>query len=228
MSDLEATKRAVLETVRAMDREGLTEGTAGNVSARTDDGRVVLTPTAMGYAEMNADDLVVTDLDGRILAGTRPPTTEASLHLGCLRRHADIAAVVHTHAIHATMFAINHTEIPCVVEEFEFQVGGDVTVAPYHRTGSDALGEAAAERLGDRAAVLLANHGLVTVGDSPAQALQITRLVERTARIVWGARAMGKPRALPDPIRAEFAAIYRTHRAQAAAARASSARAGEG
>lgn len=217
-SALEKALGDVLTTLHEMDRAGLTEGTAGNVSARTDDGRVVLSPTALPYAGMTVDDLVVTDRDGRVLQGERAPTTEIDLHLACLRRHAEIRSVVHTHAVHASMFAVAGQPIPCVLEEFEYYVGGDVLVAPYHRTGTTSLGEAAAERLGDRAAVLLANHGLVVVGSSAAEALQLTKLVERAARIVWGARALGEPVPLPTAIRDEFAASYLDRRRKSVSA----------
>jgi len=207
-SGLDAVRRDVLATLQEMDRSGLTEGTAGNVSARTNDGRVILSPTALPYAGMTESDLVVTDLDGKHLEGDRAPTTEIDLHLACLRRHADIRAVVHSHAVHASMFAIAGQPISCVLEEFEYYVGGDVLVAPYHRTGTAALGDAAADRLADRAAVLLANHGLVVVGANAAEALQLTRLVERAARIIQGARALGEAVPLPAEIRAEFSAAY--------------------
>ena len=207
-SELDAVRRDVLATLQEMDRSGLTEGTAGNVSARTNDGRVILSPTALPYAGMTESDLVVTDLDGKHLEGDRAPTTEIDLHLACLRRHADIRAVVHSHAVHASMFAIAGQPISCVLEEFEYYVGGDVLVAPYHRTGTAALGDAAADRLADRAAVLLANHGLVVVGANAAEALQLTRLVERAARIIQGARALGEAVPLPAEIRAEFSAAY--------------------
>jgi len=209
---LGATRRAVLEAARAMDRAGLVEGTAGNLSARTPADEVVLTPTARGYAEMTLEDLVVSDLEGTVRAGHRDPTTEIELHLACLRRHRDIAAVVHSHALYASMFAVAQEPIPCVVEELELYVGGDVLVAPYHRTGSAALAEAAADRLGDRAAVLLANHGLVTVAATPSEALALTKLVERTARIVAGARGLGRLVPIPAEDRAVFAAHYRQTR----------------
>jgi len=201
-------KQSVVEVVHEMDRCGLTEGTAGNVSARTAAGEVVLTPTAMRYPEMAVNDLVVTDLEGRVLAGERPVTTEIELHLACLRRHSEIRAVVHTHAVHASMFAVAQQPIPCVLEEFEYQIGGDVRVSAYHRTGTTALGDAVAELLGDRAAALIASHGLVVVGRSPEEALQLTKVVERAARIIWGARALAEPVPLPEPIRREFASAY--------------------
>ncbi len=208
-------RRAVLDCVQAMDREGLTEGTAGNVSGRAATGEVVLTPAATPYAGMGLEDLVVTKLSGEKIAGRLEPTSEIDLHLGCLRRHPEIGAVVHTHAVHASMFAVAGIAIPCVLEEFEYYVGGDVLVAPYHRTGTAALGDAVAELVGDRAAALLANHGLVVVGKDPAEALQLTRLVERAAQIIWGARQIDTPPALPDAIRKEFSGAYLERRHQA-------------
>jgi L-fuculose-phosphate aldolase len=190
LSEIESTKEAVLETVRAMDRTGLTEGTAGNVSARTSNDEVVLTPTALAYDCMTLDDLVVTDL----------------------RRHRDIAAVVHSHAVHASMFAANHESIPSVIEEVDLYLGGEVRVTDYHPTGTEALGKSTADLLQDRGAVLLANHGLVTVAQTPAEALRMTRLVERTAKIIWGAKLIGEPRRLPDQARARFTAMYRKRR----------------
>ncbi len=216
--DLDATKRAVLEAAQEMDRAGLTEGTAGNLSARARSGEIVLTPTAICYAEMTLDDLVVTDSEGNVLSGSRQPTTEIALHLACLRRHPDIAAVVHTHPVHATMFAVCGRPIPCAIEELELYVGGDVPVADYHQTGTAALGAAVADLLHDRAAALLASHGLVVVAGSPGEALQLTKLVERAAEIMAGAERIGKSIPLPDAIRAEFRAAYLERRRCAALA----------
>jgi L-fuculose-phosphate aldolase len=216
--ELEAVKQAVLEAVHEMDRTGLTAGTAGNVSARTSAGEVVMTPTAMPYPQMTLSDLSVTDIEGRPLSGTAKaaPTTEIDLHLACLRRHPDIGAVVHTHPIFASMFAVNQMPIPCVIEEFEFYIGGDVLVADYHRTGTRALGEAVAELLFDRAAALMANHGLVVVAGDPREALRLTHLVERAAQIIHGAQALGEPRPLPSAIREEFSATYLERRRDSA------------
>jgi len=134
-------REAVLAVAKEMISCGLVEGTAGNVSARLPDGNVVLTPSSLDYKTMTLDDLVVTDIDGKVLAGHRTPTTEKSLHLACLKKHRDIGAVMHCHAMFATMFAIARQPIPCVIEEFDVYVGGDVPVADYQMTGSDALAE---------------------------------------------------------------------------------------
>jgi len=209
MKSDEQIKQAVLDTAKAMVTQGLVEGTAGNVSGRLAEGRVVLTPSSLDYDAMTLEDLVVTDLDGEVLEGERTPTTEKALHLECLRRHPDIGAVMHCHALFASMFAINHQEIPCLVEEFDVFVGGAVPVAEYRLTGSDELAEEVARWLADRAAVLMANHGLLCVGKDPNDALKVARLVERTAQLVWGAKLMGDPVPLPDSTLERFAPIYK-------------------
>jgi len=204
----EEIKEQLVETARELLRSGLVEGTAGNLSARLPDGNVVLSPSSLPYETMTPDDLVVTDLDGKVLAGARAPTSEKALHLACLRKHPELGAVIHSHAKYATMFAITRRPIPCVIEEFDVFVGGEVPVAEYRLTGSDELGEEVSRHVGERGAVLMANHGLLTVGKDLAGALKVARLVERTAEIVWGAQALGPVVPLPDETLKRFAPIY--------------------
>lgn len=207
-------KRRLIETARELLRRDLTEATAGNLSARLPDGHVVLTPASLAYETMTPEDLVVVDLDGEVLEGERAPTSEKALHLACLRQHDDIGAVIHCHAPFCTMFALTHQPIPCVIEEFDVYVGGEVPVADYRLTGSDELGAEVARHVGERGAVLMANHGLLTVGRDPEEALKVASLVERTARIVWGARALGEIVPLPDETRRRFAPIYKALRSR--------------
>ena len=209
MSEARELKERLLETARELLRRGLTEATAGNLSVRLPDGNVAMTPSSLPYETMTVDDLVVVDLDGEVVAGHRAPTSEKALHLCCLRAHADIGAVIHSHALFASMFAVTRQPIPCVIEEFEIYVGGEVPVAEYQLTGSDALGVEVARHVGERGAVLMANHGLLTVGKDPEQALKVAALVERTAQVVWGARVLGDLAPLPDSTRERFAPIYK-------------------
>jgi L-fuculose-phosphate aldolase len=208
MTDAEV-RQAVLSAAKEMVSCGLVEGTSGNVSGRLPDGRVVLTPSSLGYDVMQLEDLVVTDAEGNVLEGERPPTTEKALHLACLRRHADIGAVIHCHALFASMFAVAREPIPCVIEEFDVYVGGDVPVAEYQLTGSDELAGEVSGWVADRGAVLMANHGLLCVGKHPADVLKVARLVERTAQIVWGAKLLGRPVPLPESTLERFAPIYK-------------------
>lgn len=208
----EELKQALVDAAQAMLRAGLTEGTAGNLSARLPDGNVAVSPSSVEYDTMTVDDVVVVDLEGRVVEGERTPTTEQALHRACLRRHDDIGAVIHSHAKFCTMFAITHQPIPCVIEEFDVYVGGEVPVANYRLTGSDELAEEVSKYVGDRGAVLMANHGLLTVGKHPKDALKVAALVERTAEIVWGARLLGDLVPLPDDTLERFAPIYKLMR----------------
>jgi len=210
--EIEAIKQELIATARQLLHVGLVEGTAGNLSARLPDGNVVMSPSSLDYDVMTADDLAVVDLDGNVLQGERAPTTEKALHLACLRAHDDIGSVIHSHAKYATMFAITHRPIPCVIEEFDVYVGGDVPVADYRLTGSDELGDEVARHVENRGAVLMANHGLLTVGKNLKQAFKVASLVERTAEIVWGAQALGPIVPLPDETRERFAPIYKLMR----------------
>ena len=199
----------LIETARRLLREGLVEGTAGNLSARTPEGAVLLTPASLPYDTMTPDDLVRCDLAGNVLAGARRPTTEKALHLAVLRAHPELGAVIHSHAKYASMFAVAREPIPCVIEEFQIFVGGDVPVANYKLTGSDELAQEASRWLADRGAVLMANHGLLTVGKDPRDALKVALLVERTAQIAWGARLLGELVPLPESTLKRFAPIYK-------------------
>ena len=203
------TKEQLLWVAKEMLRINLVEGTAGNLGARLPDGNAVLTPSSLDYTEMTLDDLVVCDLDGNVVEGTRGPTTEKALHLAALRQHDNIGATMHCHAKYATMFALTRTPIPAVIEEFDVFVGGDVEVAEYRTTGTQELADEVASRVAEKAAVLMANHGLFAVGRNPKDVLHIASLVERTAEIVWGARALGTVVPLPEDVGKTFSGYYR-------------------
>jgi L-fuculose-phosphate aldolase len=200
----------VLAAAKDMLRRGLVEGTAGNISARQQDGNVVITPSSVDYADMQRDDLVVVDPDGATLAckDGRSPSSERMLHLACYRAFDDIGSVIHSHPVHATMFAITHQDIPACIDEFAIYVGGEVRCSEYAPSGSSEVGLQAVKALDGRGAALIANHGMVAVGAHPAAALHVTALVERSACITWGARALGALQPLPDKVNRDFAGIY--------------------
>jgi L-fuculose-phosphate aldolase len=206
---VEEIKADLLWVAQESLRTNLVHGTAGNFSARLPDGNVVMTPSSLPYETMTIDDLVVVDFDANVLEGTNAPTTEKALHLACLKAYDDVHAVIHCHAKYCTMFALTRQPIPCVIEEVEVFVGGDVPVAGYEFTGSQELADEVSKWVGDRAAVLMANHGLLTVGKNPKDALKIANLVELTAEIIWGAKLLGEIVPLPDSTREKMAPFYK-------------------
>ena len=199
----------VLEVAQALLARGLVSGTSGNVSARMDDDTVCITPSSIPYETMTLDDLVIIDLDGNVVEGERYPSSEKDLHLTCYRTYPEIRGVIHSHPVHATMFACAREPIPAVIDEFAIYVGGEVPVAEYGMSGTPDLAEKAAALLKDVGAVLLANHGMCTVGTDVRKALHVATLVERSAQIVFGARLLGTVADLPGEVNRNFAALYR-------------------
>jgi L-fuculose-phosphate aldolase len=130
------------------------------------------------------------------------------LHLACYQAFDDIGSVIHSHPVWATMFAIAHEPIPACIDEFAVYCGGDVRCTDYAASGTPDVGANAVKALQGRGAALIANHGLVAVGPRPDKALHITALVERTAQIVWGARALGGPVPIPEDVNRNFAGVY--------------------
>lgn len=210
MRYVEDAPGAVLAAAKDMLRKGLVEGTAGNISARQEDGTIVITPSSVDYADMELDDLVVIDADGETISAKdgRAASSEQLLHLACYRAFDDVGSVIHSHPVHATMFAITHQPIPACIDEFSIFVGGEVRCTDYAASGTPEVGEQAVKALDGRGAALIANHGMVAVGPKPSTVLHITALVERSAKIVWGARTLGEIHHLPDQVNDGFAAIY--------------------
>lgn len=217
MKFVENAETAVLDAAKDMLRRGLVEGTAGNISARRADGNIVITPSSVDYRDMQLDDLVLVDPGGSVLqaADGRSPSSEMQLHLACFSAFDDIGSVIHSHPVWATMFAIAHEPIPACIDEFAVYCGGDVRCTDYAASGTPDVGTNAVTALDGRAAALIANHGLVAVGPRPDKVLHVTALVERTAQIVWGARALGGPVPIPEDVNRNFAAVYGYLRANA-------------
>jgi L-fuculose-phosphate aldolase len=205
---------AVLGAVAEMEARGLVEGTAGNVSVRLEDGTVLITPSALAYASMGEADLVVVSPSGETISSPagRAPSSELALHLALYRALGWVGAVVHSHPLYASMFAVNRAGIPNCIDEFAMYIGGDVRCSRYAPSGTEEMAEAVVEAIADRSAALIANHGMVAVGRDQAEAVKVTALVERAAHIIWGASLSGVPVELPGESAAGFAAWYQERR----------------
>ena len=208
MTDSADIRAQVVAAAQAMDAASLVVGTAGNVSGRAADGTIWLTPSSLPYDQVSVDNLAAVDLDGNLVEGMSRPSTEKAMHLACYRAFPEVGGVLHCHPVHASMFAVAHRSIPAVIEEVIVYLGGDVAVADYRPTGSDELGEEVVRHLADRSAVLMANHGMLCVGESPDHALHAALVAEHTAQIVWGASRLGDAVDLPKKARTDFEGVY--------------------
>jgi L-fuculose-phosphate aldolase len=191
---LEPERHAVADVAQRLARAGMAPGTAGNVSVRSGE-LVAVTATGATLATVTAEDTAVVDLDGSPVAG-RPPTSEIGLHLGAYGRFA-AGAVIHAHAPVSTALACVVDELPAVHYQM-VALGGPVRVARYATFGTRELAEVTLDALDGRFAVLMANHGALTIGEDLETALERVRLLEWAATLYWQAAAIGTPRTLSD------------------------------
>ena len=210
MAEADAALRAdVVAAVRRLDARGLNRGSTGNVSARAADGGAWITPTGMGAAGLEADDLAWIALDGDAQRGRWQASSEAPFHRAIYRARADLNAVVHVHSTHATALAALRRRLP----PFHYMVavagGDDVPCVPYHLFGSAALSEAVVRAFADRDACLLANHGLVAGGATLERALKVTEEIESLCASYLAALAAGEPALLTA---GEMAAVHERFR----------------
>jgi L-fuculose-phosphate aldolase len=189
-------RREIIETCLRMNREGINQGTSGNVSARWGGG-MLITPSGVPYEELRARDIVFVDGEGRPAPGQRP-SSEWRFHLAILQARPEIGAVVHTHSVHATALSIRGMEIPAVHYMVAAAGGPTIRCAPYATFGTRELSDLALQALTDRRACLLANHGVIATGPSLSRALWLASEVETLARQYILSLTLGEPRILPD------------------------------
>ena len=181
---------------RQLAAGGLIAGRDGNLSVRLGPDRVLVTPSGLIKSLLSAGDMVEVGLAGRKRRGRRNPTSELDLHLRILTRRPDVGAVVHAHPPAATGFAVAGEEIPAnLLPELIFLVGR-VPIVPYGTPGTPELGDRVEPYLAEHDALLLANHGAVTMGRTLDQAWIRMETLEHAARIIMAARAIGQPQPL--------------------------------
>ena len=188
-------REEVSRVAKQLIESGLVTGTSGNVSARTPEGDVLVTPSGIDYEELEPGDVVLVDLEGEILEGSLGPSTETPMHTGIYRVRPEVGAVVHTHSVFATTLACLGWTLPPVHYMLTtLSEDGRIPIAPYATYGTEELANNAAEALGEgHNACLLQNHGTITVGDSPQKAFSRTVVLEEMAEIYYRTRVVGEP-----------------------------------
>ncbi|MGH3148003.1 MAG: class II aldolase/adducin family protein [Rubrobacter sp.] len=188
-------REEVARVAKRLIDSGLVTGTSGNVSARTPEGEVLVTPSGIDYESLRPEDVVLVDVGGMVLDGSLEPSSETPMHTGIYRARAEVGAVVHTHSIHATTLACLGWPIPPVHYMLTtLSEDGQIPLAPYTTYGTEELAGYASEALGEsRNACLLQNHGTITVGTNPEEAFSRTVVLEEMAEIYYRTRIAGEP-----------------------------------
>jgi len=196
---LKRLKEELVQLHLELPRNNLVMWTGGNVSARdAESGLVVIKPSGIRYEDLRPKDMVVLDVEGKIVEGDRKPSSDTYSHLYIYKHRPEAGGVVHTHSRYATAFAAVGKAIPCVLTAIADEFGGPIPCGGFALIGDDAIGKVVVESLGKSPAVLLKNHGVFTVGKNAASAVKAAVMTEDVAATVWMAMQIGTPDVIPQ------------------------------
>lgn len=193
----------LLAVSRQLVAFGLNKGTSGNASVRSKNG-LLITPSGVPVERMTTESLVRMQMDGTFPAQQKP-SSEWRFHLDILRHRPDVQAVIHTHSVYATTLSTLRREVPAFHYMVAVAGGDNIRCAPYALFGSQALSDQVLMALEGRKACLLANHGMIAVGESVEQAFNIAVEVENLCQQYLIALQSGEPHVLTS---AEMQAVH--------------------
>lgn len=205
-------RQELVRAGRELYRQGMMAGAAGNLSARLDAERVVITPSGKPKGRLRQGDLLVIDLAGQVLEGEGRPSSETAMHLAIYRRYPGVGAVCHAHPLKATALAAAHRPIPVESLPEALFALGSIPLVPYLPAATPALGEAVADALAEADGALLLNHGAVTIGPSVEAARGKMEILEALAETAIQTHLLGGAVSL-DPAEVErLRSIWRQRR----------------
>ena len=175
-----------------LPRHNLVVWTSGNVSGRDPQtGFVVIKPSGLRYEDLAPENMVVVDLDGKVVEGKHKPSSDTFAHVYVYRHRPEINGVVHTHSTFATAWAAASRPIPAVLTAIADEFGGPIPVGAYAKIGGDEIGREIIRSIGTSPAILMKNHGVFTLGKTPEAAVKAAVMVEDVARTVFYALQLG-------------------------------------
>jgi len=187
---------------------GFVTETEGNLSVRVSEDRFLVTPSHVPYDQRKIDDVVLVDGAGEIISGSRRPTSEYRMHIGVYKARSDVNAIVHAHPLYCSMLAVMGESLKPILDEMLPYLGGVIEVTEFAPSGSAEIAEACVKTLGNKAAVLLANHGNLCVGKNMSRAFQTAKFVEKYAQIYIQALSLGRVRLVPEARQKQLTPYY--------------------
>lgn len=206
MAQYDSYKKNVLEVSLWLLEHGYfgsQRGTGGNVSVRIDEEpAMAITPSSVRYQELSADDICIVNFDLSVIEGRLTPSVESGIHSIIYQKRPDVNAVIHTHQIFGSVFALINEPIPALFDEVSFSLGQIVDVIPYGLSGSVDLVNNVACKLSNNAnAYIIQNHGILAFGKNLDKALLNAELLEKVAQIYCLALSVSKTiHTLPESV----------------------------
>ena len=195
---MEYEKEQVVRYGKKLIDRRLTTGSGGNISVyNREKNLVAISPSGLDYYETTPEDIVILDIDGNLVEGKHRPSSEAGMHLAFYKNRADVSGIVHTHSKFATAIACMGWELPAV-HYLIGMAGHRVRCTGYATYGSDELAKKALETIGDSNAVLLANHGLIALGEDVDRAFSTAEHLEFVSEVYYLTKTLGTPNILSD------------------------------
>lgn len=191
-------KNEMIKAGISMDRYGLIALSGGMLSTRMESGEILVSPSGMIYEDMMTDDVLVMDINGNIIEGTKKPSSDTEAVLYVFKHRADLNAIVHTHQPYATAIGLICDEWRVNLTTLANAGGGNIKVSPYNSPGSIDMGIDTVNYLGDSNAVILAHHGVMAVGKNLKQALYAAVYMEESAKGYLAARSAGIMKEMSD------------------------------
>jgi L-ribulose-5-phosphate 4-epimerase len=206
---LESMRKEVWKYNLLLPKYGLVVMTSGNISGRDPEtGLVVIKPSGYSYEEMTPADMVVMDLDGNVIEGHLKPSVDTATHLYVYAHRPDVFGIGHTHSTYATSFAALGRPIPSCLTA-SAMLGGEVPCGGFAAIGGEQIGAEIVAKIGDARAIIMQNHGVFTIGNSPQQAAKMAVEVEEIAKITHLAMLKGEPIILSREQLAETGDLYK-------------------
>ncbi|MCC9609240.1 class II aldolase/adducin family protein [Blastopirellula sp. JC732] len=192
MTNVHRIKQDICEIGRRIYNKGFAAANDGNITVRISENEILCTPTMQSKGFLKPEDIATIDMTGKQIAGSKPRSSEALLHLEIYQRRADVKSVVHCHPPHATAFAMAREPIPqCVLPEVEVFLG-DVPITKYETPGGKAFAETILPFVDKTNIMLLANHGTVSYGETVERAYWWTEILDAYCRMLILAKQLGR------------------------------------
>jgi L-fuculose-phosphate aldolase len=197
--EYEELRKQVVEAGLNMYRRGLTHETSGNISCRVPKKeKILITPSNVPYEVIQPKDIMLVNFAGEAEESGRNPSSETPFHLLIYKNRADVGGIVHSHSVYALAVAASRKTVPVFLDEMFSEIGGELVVSDYALPGSQELASNILEKLGDKNALLLANHGTVCCGKDLEEAFLVAETVEKICRIFVLSSMLGGVYPLPE------------------------------